>query len=89
MRFLATLAAAALLPACATTAPLRAADKQAEEVLTHGQHPHQPLEDGGYAYQLFIPKPLAIDADGAEDQAAWPLMIFLHGSGSVGMTCPG
>ena len=49
----------------------------------HGQHPQAPLVEDGYPYQLFIPHALEVSEDNAE-QAKWPLMIFLHGSGERG-----
>lgn len=48
-----------------------------------GQHPHTALDDDGYPYQLFIPRPLA-QASAATEKRAWPLLIFLHGSGERG-----
>lgn len=44
-----------------------------------GQHPQAPIEPGGYAYQLHLPKGYTSDS-----QVRWPLMIFLHGSGERG-----
>ena len=46
-----------------------------------GQHPQPPVEDGGYAYQLYLP-PGAAEASG--DGERWPLLVFLHGSGERG-----
>lgn len=46
-----------------------------------GQHPQPPAEDGGYAYQLYLPPGVA-EARG--DGERWPLLIFLHGSGERG-----
>lgn len=53
-------------------------------VLAHGQHPHGPLDAGGYAYQLFIPRALPLEGVAGDDAGKWPLMIFLHGSGERG-----
>lgn len=45
-----------------------------------GQHPQPAVEDGGYVYQLHLPPGVAT----ADEDARWPLMIFLHGSGERG-----
>ena len=57
------------------------AHAQAGEPLVAGQHPQVALEEGGYAYQLFVPLEAAA---GSADDARWPLMLFLHGSGERG-----
>tara|TARA_B100000678_G_scaffold281545_1_gene279505 strand:+ start:318 stop:1085 length:768 start_codon:yes stop_codon:yes gene_type:complete len=73
------LAALALaLSGCAGLAPLEAAPP-----LVAGQHPQAPLDEGGYAFQLFVPPPVAAQ-DIDSDARKWPLMIFLHGSGERG-----
>lgn len=72
-------ALALLLPAVAVAAPRRAPVAVAAPV-TIGQTPQPALSPGGYAYQLFIPRSYAPRGR----QAAWPLMIFLHGSGERG-----
>lgn len=46
---------------------------------TAGQRAQAAIADGGYRYQLFIPRQLATSND-----RSWPLMIFLHGSGERG-----
>ncbi|NVD45161.1 phospholipase [Qipengyuania atrilutea] len=61
---------------CASTGPLRA-----EPLHQVGQHPHERLADEGYAFQLFLPRSLSGED---EKTGAWPLMIFLHGSGERG-----
>lgn len=43
------------------------------------QVPMPPVAEGGYAYQLFLPRGYS-EADGAR----FPLLIFLHGSGERG-----
>lgn len=63
-------------------AGLTAVPAFADTVPQTGQHPQEPLDDAGYPYQLFIPRALAAKGDGQE--AKWPLMIFLHGSGERG-----
>lgn len=44
-----------------------------------GQHPQAATAPGDYAYQLFLPRGYL-----ASGKAAWPLVIFLHGSGERG-----
>jgi predicted peptidase len=39
----------------------------------------QPAPEGGYSYQLFLPR-----GYGADTTQRWPLVIFLHGSGERG-----
>jgi len=46
-----------------------------------GQHPQPAVEDGGYAYQLHLPPGAGMAGD---EDARWPLLIFLHGSGERG-----
>ncbi|MEW4448253.1 hypothetical protein [Qipengyuania sp. JC766] len=50
--------------------------------LVAGQFPQAPVEEGGYEWQLHVPRALA--AQDPEDRKLWPLMIFLHGSGERG-----
>ena len=52
---------------------------QAAAIPAEGQHPQPPVDRGGYAYLLHLPKGYAADR-----KARWPLMIFLHGSGERG-----
>lgn len=44
-----------------------------------GQTAQPPVAEGGYPYQLFIPRGYA-----ASGKERWPLLIFLHGSGERG-----
>jgi predicted peptidase len=44
-----------------------------------GQHPQPAAVPGDYAYQLFLPRGYL-----ASGKVAWPLIIFLHGSGERG-----
>ncbi len=68
-----------LAPLFACVAPLASG---AEPVpLVAGQMPQPALAEGGYPYQLFIPRGAAQDRD---EEARWPLLIFLHGSGERG-----
>ncbi|WP_347304551.1 hypothetical protein V5740_14225 (plasmid) [Croceibacterium sp. TMG7-5b_MA50] len=48
--------------------------------LPAGQFPQPALVEGGYPYQLFIPR--ALDEAG---DTRWPLLLFLHGSGERGV----
>lgn len=66
------------LSACAAYQPTLAAPPM--EPLVAGQAPHEALAEGGYPYQMFIPRAAANDPDSAK----YPLMIFLHGSGERG-----
>lgn len=66
---------AALLSACTGYQATMAAPP-----LAAGQVPHEALDDGGYPYQLFIPRAVSQNPDKTD----WPLMIFLHGSGERG-----
>ena len=75
-KLVATMLAAMLLSACAGKPVLAGPPPVA------GQHPQAALDAGGYEYQLFVPRALAQDA--AKDRAAWPLLVFLHGSGERG-----
>lgn len=76
-RYIAIVLAALSLYACTTTSILRA-----EQPLVAGQHPRAPLDQGGYSYQLFLPRGIAVGAPG--EKPRWPLMMFLHGSGERG-----
>ena len=72
-RWLAMVFAALALPACAYGQGL-----DGPEPIQAGQHPQTALDAQGYRYQLFLPQ-------GAWDETqAWPLIIFLHGSGERG-----
>lgn len=74
-----------LAPLFACVAPL--ASGAAPAPLVAGQFPQPALAEGGYPYQLFIPRAAAGIPDAARDedeQARWPLLIFLHGSGERG-----
>lgn len=64
------------LTACTGLGPAAAAPS--EEA---GQHPRPPVEEGGYAYQLYLP---AGAAQARTEGERWPLLIFLHGSGERG-----
>lgn len=70
---------AAMLLLQAMMVSLGAHAQSAETVITEGQFPQAALTDGGYTYQLFIPRGYQADPD-----KHWPLMIFLHGSGERG-----
>lgn len=79
MRSLLLLAVTALLtPPVAASAPRKAPMRAAP--VSVGQNPQQPVAAGGYGYQLFIPRLYTA----GPKQSAWPLMIFLHGSGERG-----
>ncbi len=71
-------AATLLLAACAGLQPALA-----QPAHTSGQHPQESVEQGGYSFQLFLPRNAADHRDGSPDRI-WPLMIFLHGSGERG-----
>lgn len=77
-KWAATALAALAIGACAGTGNLRAQPA----LLASGQHPQPAIEPGGYEYQLFLPPGVA--AAGKRDEARWPLLIFLHGSGERG-----
>ena len=66
---------ALMLGACSADAAASAPPPSA------GQHPQPAVEHGGYAYQLHLPP--GAETAKAED-ARWPLLIFLHGSGERG-----
>ena len=72
-RLAALIAAAIFATACASLS--RPALAETAPVI--GQHPQQSVEEGGYSYQLFVPRTF-------DPEARWPLMIFLHGSGERG-----
>ncbi|WP_126665479.1 phospholipase [Croceibacterium ferulae] len=71
-----------LAPLFACVAPL--ASGAAPVPLVAGQFPQPALVDRGYPYQLFIPRAAAAVEDDGQD-ARWPLLIFLHGSGERGV----
>lgn len=73
---------AAILLALATGGCAGSADLRAQVPLATGQHPHAPLESGGYAFQLFLP--LGADLQNRAEATRLPLMVFLHGSGERG-----
>ncbi len=73
-RFAALMASAMLVTACASVPGTALADTGS---VATGQHPQAGVENGGYTYQLFIPRSF-------DPEAKWPLMIFLHGSGERG-----
>ena len=69
---------AALLSAALVTAP--AANGRTKMLpMVEGQTPQQAIEPGGYPFQLFLPKGYLANAN-----TAYPLLIFLHGSGERG-----
>lgn len=68
---------AALLGFALAAAPATARTKMPPMV--EGQTPQPAIEPGSYAFQLFLPKGYLADKD-----KAWPLLIFLHGSGERG-----
>lgn len=43
-----------------------------------GQHPQPSVESGGYRFQLYLPDGYSAGA------TAWPMILFLHGSGERG-----
>ncbi|UVO50398.1 alpha/beta hydrolase-fold protein [Sphingomonas sp. SUN019] len=61
-----------------TALALLAAPTLAADRVVEGQTPQAPVTPGNYPYQLFIPKGYSAS------KQAWPLMIFLHGSGERG-----
>lgn len=69
-----------LLLALLIASGAQAAGGKGKEVqLTIGQHPQAAVSNGGYPYQLFVPRTAAKSSG-----PGWPLMIFLHGSGERG-----
>ncbi len=56
-----------------------AAKPAAAPQLPEGTQTAQPTPEGGYPYQLFVPRGYY-----ADKKQMWPLVIFLHGSGERG-----